>query len=244
MDSPSAVDGADTPSCGDGTDHRRRHWFVRSRGPPDVTSPRLRLATPNDAAAVQRIYAPFVEVTAVSFEDTPPTPAEMRDRIASKLPDYPWLVAEDESGVVGYAYAGPFASRAAYRWAVECSVYVAPDAHRSGVGSGLYTALLDLLARQGYRTAYAGTTVPNEASAGLHRSAGFTPVGTFEDAGYKRGAWHDVQWWQRGLDDTGERGSRDESDEFAEQPPAPPRPLTELDAAAIDAALADANREE
>ncbi|MFC5971561.1 arsinothricin resistance N-acetyltransferase ArsN1 family B [Halomarina salina] len=193
-----------------------------------MTPPRLRPATPDDAAAIRRIYAPFVEETAVSFEADPPTVDEMRDRIESKPPAYPWLVAEGGSGVVGYAYAGRFASRAAYRWAVECSVYVAPDAHRGGVGGALYTGLLDLLARQGYRTAYAGMTVPNEASAGLHSAMGFTPVGTFENAGYKRGSWHDVQWWQRGLGDeaTADTGQ-----------PAPPRPLPELADAEVAAAL-------
>ena len=190
---------------------------------------RLRLATPEDAPAVRRIYAPFVEETAVSFEEVPPTIAEMRDRIASKRPDYPWLVAEGDAGVLGYASAGPFASRPAYRWAVACSVYVAPDAHRRGVARSLYAALFDLLDRQGYRTAHARVTLPNAASTGFHESMGFSPVGTFERAGYKRGRWHDVQWWQRGLADA-------ERDEDAGSP-AEPRPLTALDEDALAAAL-------
>ena len=196
----------------------------------DVTRVRrLRLATPEDAPAVRRIYAPFVEGTAVSFEEVPPTVAEMRDRIASNHPDYPWLVAEDDAGVLGYASAGPFASRPAYRWAVECSVYVVPDAHRRGVARSLYAALFDLLDRQSYRTAHARVTLPNAASTGFHESAGFTPVGTFERAGYKHGTWHDVQWWQRDLGDAGHDAEAG--------PPAEPRPLTTLGGDALAAAL-------
>lgn len=189
----------------------------------------VRLAVPDDAAAARRIYAPYVEETAISFETDPPTVDEMRERIETTRHDHPWLVAEDEE-VVGYAYAGPFASRDAYRWAVECSVYVARDSHRSGGGRRLYTALFDLLTRQRYRTAYAGTTLPNPASVGLHEAMGFTPVGTFEDAGYKHGEWHDVQWWQRPLGD----GVSDDSEAAA---PSPPRPLTALSGRELVAAL-------
>lgn len=201
-----------------------------------MSTVRLRLATPDDAAAVQRIYAPYVEETAVSFEDDPPTVAEMRDRIASKPPSHPWLVAvADDVGVVGYAYGSTFRSRRAYRWAVESSVYVASDAQRGGVARSLYTALFDLLDRQGYRTVYAGMTTPNAASAGLHESMGFTSVGTFENAGYKNGSWHDVQWWQRSLGDAVD--DERNGDEGRNGPPAAPRPLTDLPDEAVAAVL-------
>ncbi|MFD1513308.1 arsinothricin resistance N-acetyltransferase ArsN1 family B [Halomarina rubra] len=189
----------------------------------------IRLASPTDATAIQRIYEPYVAETAVSFERDPPSVTEMADHIDATLPDHPWLVAEVDGEVVGYAYAGPFRSRPAYRWAVECSVYVAPDAHRCGVGRVLYGALFALLDQQGYRTAYAGMTVPNEASAGLHEALGFTPVGTFEHAGYKQDAWHDVQWWQRPVGET---------PADADDPPAEPRPLSDLDEDALSVSLA------
>ncbi|MWG34591.1 arsinothricin resistance N-acetyltransferase ArsN1 family B [Halomarina oriensis] len=197
---------------------------------PASADVRRRLASPDDAPAIRRIYAPFVEETAISFEGDPPSADELRERIDATLPQYPWLVAGTDAGVVGYAYAGPFQSRPAYRWSAECSVYVARDSHRSGVGRTLYTALFDLLARQNYRTVYAGMTVPNAASAGLHDSMGFAPVGTFERAGYKHGAWHDVQWWQRTLD-----GAEDDTS----GPPDEPRALTELTERELDAALHD-----
>ncbi|MFC6724460.1 GNAT family N-acetyltransferase, partial [Halobium palmae] len=179
----------------------------------------VRLATTEDAAAVRDIYAPAVEESAISFEDEPPSSGEIRSRIARKLPTFPWLVCErvgsdenaegaenapDEAGsdsVVGYAYAGPYRSREAYRWSVEVSVYVADDARRTGVGRTLYESLLALLAEQGFVTAYAAITLPNEASVGLHESLGFERIGVFEDVGYKRGAWRDVGFWEKRLRD-------------------------------------------
>ena len=105
------------------------------------------------------------------------------------------VVAVVDETVVGYAYAGPQRTRAAYRWNVEVSVYVAHAFHRRGLGSALYRWLFDLLRRQGYCNAYAGIALPNHASVELHESLGFRPVGVYERVGYKAGAWHDVGWW-------------------------------------------------
>lgn len=159
----------------------------------------VRIATEDDAAAVAAIYAPYVVETAISFEEVPPSAEAMRTRMARILPDYPWLVFEDEGAVVGYAYASPHAERAAYRWAVDVAVYLAPGVHRRGVGRALYGALLDLLARQGFHAAYAGIALPNEKSVGLHEAMGFGHIGTFAEVGYKFGVWHDVGWWRRPL---------------------------------------------
>lgn len=156
--------------------------------------PTLRLATPDDGAAVAAIYAPFVRQTAVSFEADPPDAAEMAARIAATLPQHPWIVYEDGGRVLGYAYAGPHRTRAAYVWSVESSVYLADEARGRGVGRALYTALFEILRAQGYANAYAGVTLPNEASLGLHRAFGFETVGVFRRIGFKLGAWHDV-WW-------------------------------------------------
>ena len=156
----------------------------------------MRDATGSDAAACAAIYAPYVTDTAVSFESEPPEPAEMADRIAAAARTHAWLVLEVDGRVAGYAYGGPHNARASYRWTCEVSVYVEPGRRRTGAGRALYRALLDRLAGRGYRTALAGMTLPNEASAGLHRALGFEPVGTYRRVGWKQGRWWDVAWVQ------------------------------------------------
>ncbi len=157
---------------------------------------RLRLARPTDAAAIRRIYAPYVEETAVSFATAPPSVAALEAKVEKTRLQYPWLLVERKSEVVGYAYAGPLRERDAYQWIAELSVYVAETAQREGLGRRLYEALLVLLERQGYASAYGVVTLPNPASVALHESLGFERVGLFDDVGYKHGAWHDVGWWR------------------------------------------------
>ncbi len=137
--------------------------------------------------------------TAISFEDEPPGEAEMRRRIKEISARYPWLVAEADGRVIGYAYASPHRTRAAYRWAVDVAVYVSGGQHRSGIGRSLYEALFERLATRGFRIACAGITLPNAASVGLHERVGFQPVGVYRRIGWKFGAWHDVAWYQRPL---------------------------------------------
>jgi phosphinothricin acetyltransferase len=159
----------------------------------------LRLATPDDAAAVRAIYAPFVRETSITFEDAVPDEPTIRDRIESKRATYPWFVCELDGEVVGYAYAGSLRKRAAYRWVVETSVYVRESAQGRGVGRALYTALLDCLQVQRFLHAYAVVTVPNPRSVDFHDRMGFERVAAFPAMGYKRGGWHDVEWWHRQL---------------------------------------------
>ncbi|MGM9487940.1 arsinothricin resistance N-acetyltransferase ArsN1 family B [Ideonella sp. YS5] len=159
----------------------------------------IRLASEADAAPIAAIYAPCVRSTPISFEVVPPSPAEMAQRIVNTLPRYPWLVEERDGAVAGYAYAGPYAQRVCYRWSVTTTVYVRDDYRGQGIGRRLYRALLALLAEQGFRSAYAGVTLPNAGSVGLHEAMGFTPVGVYRDAGHKLGRWHDVAWLQRAL---------------------------------------------
>ncbi|MBS1992634.1 MAG: N-acetyltransferase [Cyanobacteria bacterium SZAS LIN-2] len=156
----------------------------------------IRVATEGDAAAILAIYAPFCGPdSAVSFEIEPPSLDEMRSRIASTLPALPWIVAHSADGkLLGYAYAAMHKTRAAYRWSVDVTIYLGPDARRQGVGRRLYTRLFDILRGQGYVNAYAGITLPNEASQGLHRAMGFYEVGVYEQVGFKSGKWHDVIW--------------------------------------------------
>jgi L-amino acid N-acyltransferase YncA len=155
----------------------------------------IRLATERDAEEIAAIYAPNVTDTIISFESEPPTADEMRLRIEGTLERYPWLVCERRGRVLGYAYAGAHGFRAAYRWSVDVSVYVHEEAHRTGVGRALYTSLFAVLDLQGFYNAYAGATLPNPASVGLHESLGFRSVGVYRGVGYKLGAWHDVGWW-------------------------------------------------
>jgi L-amino acid N-acyltransferase YncA len=157
---------------------------------------RIRLVTGEDAPALADIYRPVVESTAISFETEAPDERELRRRIESTLLSHPWLVCEHGGRVVGYAYATPHRSRAAYQWSTETSVYVRSDRSRRGVARGLYTSLFAILAAQGFVNGYAGITLPNPASVGLHESVGFRPLCVYRKVGYKLGAWHDVGWWQ------------------------------------------------
>ncbi|MBJ7330395.1 MAG: N-acetyltransferase [Solirubrobacteraceae bacterium] len=161
----------------------------------------IRPATVADAAACAALYAPYVRETAITFETEVPTEAEMAQRIATALEKHAWLVLEEDDGRLrGYAYSRQFHARAAYQWACEVSVFLEHDGpRRTGAGRRMYEALLPILAGRGYRTAIAGITLPNEGSMGLHAALGFELVGTYQDIGYKLGAWHDVAWLQATL---------------------------------------------
>jgi L-amino acid N-acyltransferase YncA len=161
---------------------------------------RLRRAATADAAAIAAIYAPYVTDTAVTFDTSPPDAATIAERMAGAADLYPWLVACDAEGVVvGYAYASQFRPRAAYRFAVETTVYLAKGRGGAGIGTALYTALLDLLTAQGFRQAISAITLPNPPSVALHERMGFVAVGRYPQVGWKLGAWHDVGLWQRRL---------------------------------------------
>jgi phosphinothricin acetyltransferase len=162
----------------------------------------IRLARDDDAEQIAAIYAPFVSNTVVSFEVDPPTADEMRRRLHTVMERLPWLVCEEGGHVVGYVYASAHRARAAYQWSVDVAVYVHERRRRSGVGSALYHSLFEILRLQGLFNAYAGVTLPNAASVGLHESVGFRPVGIYRSVGYKMGAWHDVGWWHLALQES------------------------------------------
>lgn len=176
--------------------------------------PHLRLATADDAGQIQAIYAPYC-ATPISFELEPPDVAEVRRRIEKVQGEYPWLVCESAGNILGYAYAGRHRERAAYQWSVDVSIYIRADRHRGGLGRTLYGKLFELLVLQGYINAYAGVTLPNPASVGLHEAVGFTRVGVYRHVGFKCGAWYDVAWFERPL-------------QPCPASPAPPRPLAEI----------------
>jgi phosphinothricin acetyltransferase len=164
-----------------------------------MSRPTIRDATAADAEACAAIYAPYVTGTAISFETEPPTATEMAGRIADAQRAHAWLVLEEDGEVTGYAYGGPYMTRAAYRWSCSVSVYLSAGRHGRGHGRALYSALCERLTGRGYRTALAGITLPNPASEGLHRALGFETVGTYRRIGWKHGAWRDVVWMQRPL---------------------------------------------
>ena len=164
----------------------------------------IRAATLADVPAILGIYAPFILDTTVSFEYVVPTVAEFAQRVEHIQKRFPYLVAEEDEQVMGYAYASAHRERAAYQWSVDTSVYIHPDAHRRGVARQLYMTLFDLLRRQGFYNAYAGITLPNPASEAFHRSMGFRPVGVYENVGFKFGTWHSTEWLQMALQPHGD----------------------------------------
>ncbi|MEV7095395.1 N-acetyltransferase family protein [Amycolatopsis sp. NPDC051045] len=156
----------------------------------------IREATAHDAAHCAALYAPYVTDTVISFETEPPDAGEMARRITGA---HAWLVLEDRGTIAGYAYANRFAERAAYRWSCETSIYLEQGRRRTGAGRALYEALFERLRERGFHRAFAGMTLPNDASAGLHRALGFEPAGVYRRVGWKHGAWRDVAWVQKDL---------------------------------------------
>jgi len=164
-----------------------------------MTDSLIRFAKETDASGMLEIYAPIVSDTATSFEMEPQSVEEFAQRIKQTIEKTPWLVCEIDGQVCGYAYATTFRARAAYQYSAEVSAYVHPDHHRKGIGLALYRTLFKFLEAQGYHTALAGITLPNQASVKLHESLGFAPVGVYHNVGYKFSKWHDVGWWERKL---------------------------------------------
>lgn len=175
----------------------------------------VRPASPADAAAIAAVYEFYVRDTIVSFEAEAPDEAEMRRRIESGAGLHPWLVAELDGRVAGYASASQFRPRAAYRYAVETSVYLDPALCGRGVGRTLYSRLIALLERQGFAQAIGAISLPNEPSVRLHESLGFVAAGIYRKIGWKCGGWHDVGLWQRMLAP-------------ATLPPTEPRPVADV----------------
>lgn len=165
-----------------------------------MAEPLIRLASAADAAAIAAIYAPYVTESFVSFEEAAPGPEEMAKRIAGDGAGlHPWLVAESDGRVLGFASSSAFRSRPAYRWTVETGVYLAPEAQGRGIGRTLMEHMLKLLAAQNFTAAVAGITLPNPASVALHEKLGFTPCATYRNTGFKLGDWRTVQVFARDL---------------------------------------------
>lgn len=161
---------------------------------------RIRMVKPEDAAQLLSIYAPYVEKTPITFEYEVPSEEEFRERIIHTLEKYPYLAAVDEEErILGYAYAGPFKSRAAYDWAVETSIYVGEEVRKQGIGTGLYRALEEILKKQHIINVNACITYPNPQSIAFHEKEGYRITAHFTKCGYKLGKWHDMVWMEKML---------------------------------------------
>lgn len=156
----------------------------------------IRDAEERDAEAISEIYNHYVSTTAISFEEEPVSAEQMCSRIVKTLISLPWLVLEEEGRVVAYAYASPWRERCAYRYSVEGTVYVVPDALRQGHGWSVYKALIERLRGTGFQSVLGGISLPNPASVALHERLGFEQVAEFKQVGWKMGRWVDVGYWQ------------------------------------------------
>lgn len=177
---------------------------------------KIRFAAEKDAEAILKIYAPYIEKTAITFEYEVPPLSEFSKRIAEIQKKYPWIVYEEEGEILGYAYGGPEYTRAAYQWTVETSVYLSEKARGKGIGTALYEKILDILKKQNFCVCYVLINDDNEASVKLHEKFGFVKNGFRKNCGYKFGKWHSIVIMEKQLN------------EFS-VPPKPVIPIGELD---------------
>lgn len=180
----------------------------------------IRIADPGDAQALLDIYTPYVENTVITFEYEAPSLEEFRERIENTLTKYPYLAAEEDGEIVGYAYAGSFKSRAAYGWAVETSIYVRMDQKRKGIGRELYRVLERALVLQNIvnlNACIASTHAEDEYltndSIHFHEHLGYRMVGEFRKCGYKYNRWYDMVWMEKFI-----------GEHVSDQPPVKPFP--------------------
>jgi L-amino acid N-acyltransferase YncA len=158
---------------------------------------KIREAAAHDAETIASIYHHYVLNTSISFEEDAVPAIDMALRIADvQAAGLPWLVAEVDGAVAGYAYASKWRVRHAYRFSVESTVYLAPASAGKGIGTTLYRALLDRLRDGGYHLAIGGIALPNAASVALHEKLGFEKVAQFKEVGFKFGRWTEVGYWQ------------------------------------------------
>ena len=167
---------------------------------------KIRIATPEDARRLLAIYHPYIEKTAITFEYEVPSEEEFAERIRHTLQKYPYLVAESDQEIVGYAYAGAFKERAAYDWSVELSIYVDEQKKQQGIGKCLYKELEKILRMQGILNANACIAWPTgddpyltKDSVRFHEKLGYQMVGTFHQCGYKFERWYDMVWMEKML---------------------------------------------
>lgn len=167
----------------------------------------IRLATPNDAAALRSIYEYYVLNTAITYEYDVPSVSEFEARISHTLKKYPYFVAEANGEILGYVYASAFGSRAAFDWSVETAIYLDREARRRGIGTMLYAALENALEAMGIRNLYARVATPAEEpdpfldrnSERFHERLGYRTVGELNRCGSKFGRWYNLAYMEKTL---------------------------------------------
>ena len=182
----------------------QRYWITLYEEPVESGRLSIQVAQIADAKKLLAIYAPYVRETAITFEYEVPSPEEFRERIAHTLEKYPYLVAEHDGKIVGYAYVSPFKERAAYAWAVETSIYVDQNCKRMGIGKKLHSALEHCLKEMGILNMEACIGYPEEDdeyltknSAQFHEHLGYRMIGEFEKCGYKFHRWYNMIWMEK-----------------------------------------------
>jgi L-amino acid N-acyltransferase YncA len=161
----------------------------------------IRPALPDDAPQICDIYNHYVEKTVITFEEETVSNAEMSGRIAATTIEFPWLVAEDNGSIAGYAYAASWKSRSAYRFAVESAIYLKADLTGQGIGHQLYASLIGELRKRRLHCVIGGIALPNAASVALHEKLGFRKIGHFPEVGWKLNTRVDVGYWELILND-------------------------------------------
>lgn len=156
----------------------------------------IRNVTPEDAAQVAEIYNYYIKNTHQTFETEQISAEEMRARIAKVSANYPYVVAEEDGIIYGYAKANQFRMRRAYAYSAEVSVYVRSDAKQKGIGTRLYEKLFEELRQTDIHAIIAGISLPNDGSVRFHEKLGFEKVAHFREVGYKLGRWVDVGYWE------------------------------------------------
>lgn len=159
----------------------------------------IRDARNDDFVCIAAITNHYIATSSIHFGYDPVSVDQLTSTWSAGRERYPWVVAEDAGRVVGYAKSGTWRERAAYQWTTEVGLYVEDGHHRRGFGRALYQALLSRLAALEFRSAIAGITLPNDPSRALHLALDFVSVGVVREAGYKRGAWHDLEFFQKVL---------------------------------------------
>lgn len=200
-------------------------------------SDKMRLASTTDAADalnILKIYEPYVQHTAVSFEIETPSLQEFSQRIVNISTQYPYIVYLSNDNIIGYAYASKHRDRAAYCYNVDVSIYIFPEYHGKGIAQNLYTALFSLLKEQGYYYAFAGCTIPNEKTIKFHQKFGFNIIGNYKNVGYKLGEWHDVTWLQKSIS---EYPDKPDYPDKPKKNPKTPKSINELSSAFIQSIL-------
>lgn len=156
----------------------------------------IRKVNPNDAAQIAEIYNYYIKNTHQTFETEPLSADEMQERINEISEDYPYLVAEENGEIYGYAYAAQFKMRQAYEFSAEVSIYVKVEAKQKGIGTKIYEKLFEEFQETDIHAIIAGISLPNDGSVKFHEKLGFSKVAHFREVGYKLGRWVDVGYWE------------------------------------------------